>query len=842
MKRSNYKKKSEKKINTNNSAEKIEALTIEAIEAFIHGNIDKAYEIIKQPIAEDPRKTSEYPDLGGGTQTIAQRESENKGNLLTNLTTNQERSKRESDQATQTYRQAIEDLLRNEGLPEAIDSFPDTLYNTPIATSLCTEFQKNAEDETRNKKLIALCKICLIQEQFQAFESVYARAISRDRSQKILFIENAGTERLNCGDNNNAREIYEYLARLDNKNSSYVNDIGLTYYREGDNIKAVDYFDKAIKLNAENLYSHHNRALAYHNLKDYEKAERGYHRALSCLPTYVWSYTNLARLLEDVHRLDESEQYHRLSLATSDGGGVIQENFGGFLQRRHRFQEAINHYNKAIEHGQTDHAMKYHIGHCQIGIGEYNNAIETWVNCLTSEPTNSSYAFQCGWVHNRARKYQKAIEYYAQASKLDPSNLSCYSNCLYLSNFSGQFPVEREFEFGVAWEKNYKDLNPGSYLAKYDFERKPLFGRKLKVGFITAELGNHAIAYFLKPVLHNLDKEKYELYGYDTANRDESKTQDMRSQFSVVRDVHAISDEEACNLIRNDELDILFETTSHMRSNRMGVLLRRAAPIQAHTIGYHGTSGISQLDYFIGDAVVTPAKNQEHFLEKIYQLNRTWVCYDIDEAQALPDISWSNANRLIRLGCFNNLEKVSDECLENWAQVLLKLSQSNLVLKDGMTNADVVRERIISGLARHGISEERIEWTGYVASWKEHMELYNTIDVALDTHPLNSGTTAFDALAMGVPIVSLPGDRMGSLLTTSILTGLGKRDWIATSASELVEKTDYLVSIQSEAERKSLRQLYLNSMLCNGKNMGEEFGKAMDSMTKAWHQEKRELC
>ena len=816
-----------------------DSLAIEAIEAFIHGNIDRAYEIIKQPTIEDPRKISDFHELLETKKRISPQDSEaGTDQDYQTQGSNQVEPKSGAGSESPSNWQDIEELLANEGLSADIALYPDSTYTPQVTQKLCEAFAEEDDPEIKKRKLVAVCKICLNQGELDSFEAVYTKYISHEIDNRIQFLKGAAQENLAAGRNGEARRIFEVLIGLDGFNSDYINDVGLTHYREGEDERAIEYFDKAISLSPENLHAHHNRALAHHNLKDYEKAEKGYHRALSCLPTYPWSYTNLARLLEDVNRFEESEQYHRLSISTGEANGIMQENFGSYLKRRNRYQEAITHYVKAIELGLTPHIVNFQIGHCQIGLGEYNNATHTWLKCLEEDPKNSNYAFQCGWVYNRTRMYDLAIDYYTQGSKLDPGNLSCYSNCLYLSNFSGGYSVENEFEYGKLWEKNYKNLNPGEYLGKYEFERKRLGGRKLKIGFITAELGNHAIAYFLKPILQNIDENKFELYGYDSGNRSDPKTEEMRSLFSFVRDIHEINDEEACNLIRNDELDILFETTSHMRSNRMGVLLRRAAPIQAHTIGYHGTSGISQLDYFVGDTIVTPLKNQTHFLEKIYQLNRTWVCYDIDEASNVPDINWSNTNRSVRLGCFNNLEKVSDETLENWAQILLKIKNSSLILKDGLTNADVVRERILGVLENRGVTADRIEWIGYAASWQEHMNLYNTIDVALDTQPLNSGTTAFDALAMGVPIVSLPGNRMGSLLTASILTGLGKREWIANSPTELVDKVEFLVSNQSQEARKSLRALYLNSMLCDAKNMAKEFMRAIDSMTKEWHKEK----
>ena len=180
---------------------------------------------------------------------------------------------------------------------------------------------------------------------------------------------------------------------------------------------------------------------------------------------------------------------------------LFQENHANFLHRRSRYQEAIVHYDRSIELGATKHAINFEKGHCNIGIGNYREAISLWQQCTEDEPTNSQYHFNLGWIYQRTKSYAKALACYKKGHALDPGNLGFISNSLYSINFSRSQPIEEEFLLGKEWEEKYKELNKGEYKEKLEFKRADPAGRKIKVGFMSAELGNHAIGYFLATVL-----------------------------------------------------------------------------------------------------------------------------------------------------------------------------------------------------------------------------------------------------------------------------------------------------------------------------------------------------
>jgi predicted O-linked N-acetylglucosamine transferase (SPINDLY family) len=222
------------------------------------------------------------------------------------------------------------------------------------------------------------------------------------------------------------------------------------------------------------------------------------------------------------------------------------------------------------------------------------------------------------------------------------------------------------------------------------------------------------------------------------------------------------------------------------------------------------------MDYFIGDSTLLPPECDGHFREVIWRLPRLWIGYRGDTS--LPESNWApSPDQTIWLGSFNNLAKVREETLALWARVMNVIPHSRLLLKDRRISSRSTRQRILGELQRYGIREDRVEFAAPVSDWQAHMTMYDRVDIALDPVPLNSGTTAFDALWMGVPIAGIEGNWMGARLTSTLLRALGRPEWVARDE-------DHYVTIVAElardvggrmALRKSQRALMANSQLCD---------------------------
>jgi protein O-GlcNAc transferase len=261
------------------------------------------------------------------------------------------------------------------------------------------------------------------------------------------------------------------------------------------------------------------------------------------------------------------------------------------------------------------------------------------------------------------------------------------------------------------------------------------------------------------------------------------------------------------------------DTTSHTSDCRLGIFAHRAAPVQLTYIGFWATTGLTEMDWIICDHWM-PDTCRAHFREKCWSLPRSANAYFGDPS--LSEGEWSPAaDGTIWLGSFNKYSKIREECIALWSKVLRAIPEAKLLLEDRTPFDDQLHPRIVAEFARNGIDAGRIEFWPYTPGWRNHMLLYNRLDIALDTIPFNSGTTTYDALWMGVPLITLEGDWVGGRMANAVLRTLGKPEWVAQSEDEYVSIISALarnVELRKSL-RKTQRALMAASELCDGKGL-----------------------
>jgi predicted O-linked N-acetylglucosamine transferase (SPINDLY family) len=207
------------------------------------------------------------------------------------------------------------------------------------------------------------------------------------------------------------------------------------------------------------------------------------------------------------------------------------------------------------------------------------------------------------------------------------------------------------------------------------------------------------------------------------------------------------------------------------------LLAERCAPLRAHYIGYHATTGLATIDGFIGDEETASSELQDQCCERLWRLPRPWLAYPRDSA--FPEANpLMQTNRPV-LGSFCQVSKISQDTLLFWAEALRRVPEAVLVLKDKGLQDPVLRQRLEDRLANLGVHPGRLMFLAPVPLWWDHVDHYNLLDVALDTTPWSSATTGFEVLAMGVPLVTIRGNRMSARMSSSLVRGLDRNEWMA---------------------------------------------------------------
>jgi predicted O-linked N-acetylglucosamine transferase (SPINDLY family) len=303
------------------------------------------------------------------------------------------------------------------------------------------------------------------------------------------------------------------------------------------------------------------------------------------------------------------------------------------------------------------------------------------------------------------------------------------------------------------------------------------------------------------------------------------------------RDIRGLNDQRLAEMIRADRIDILFDLAGHTAHNRLLVFARRPAPVQITWIGYEGTTGLEAIDYLLADRYTIPPGQEVFYRERVLRMPDGYVCYDppqtAPEAPPLPAVKHS----YIRFGSFNNLAKINPQVVEVWARVLIRVPGCRLVLKYRGLGDEAVCRRYRDLFRACGADPSRVELTPPSAH-ADYLAAYREVDIALDPFPFGGGITTCDALWMGVPVITYPGETFAGRHSLSHLANVGLTETIATTMEEYVELT---VSLASDLARLSslragLRERMAASPLCDGKRFAANLMRVVRDAWREWCQ------
>ncbi len=317
---------------------------------------------------------------------------------------------------------------------------------------------------------------------------------------------------------------------------------------------------------------------------------------------------------------------------------------------------------------------------------------------------------------------------------------------------------------------------------------------RLRIGYVTGDLHRqHPVNIFMLPVLLRHDHSRFEICIYHTGTMHDEYTRQAKACADRWLEAANLDDAALQQAIIDDGIDVLVDLAGHTATHRLGVFAMRAAPVQATFLGYPYSTGLSTMDWIIGDAAVTPAEHAHLYSEGLAQLPGSVFCWAPVDGYPLPPPR--PAGIPVVFGSFNNAMKLSPKTIALWAKVLQAVPDSRLLLKAPSLKDAAVRARFADLFAEQGIAPERLIFRG-PSGLADMMQEYGDIDIALDPAPYNGGTTTLQALWMGVPVISLAGDNFVSRMGASFLDTLEHPDWAAAE-----DETDYVAKAARVAEQ-----------------------------------------
>jgi predicted O-linked N-acetylglucosamine transferase (SPINDLY family) len=357
--------------------------------------------------------------------------------------------------------------------------------------------------------------------------------------------------------------------------------------------------------------------------------------------------------------------------------------------------------------------------------------------------------------------------------------------------------------------------------------------RRLRVGYVSGDFVEHAMSYSVEPLLAHHDRSQVEVVCYANNAHQDQVTDRLRQHADAWHRVAGLPDDATAALVREHGIDVLVDLAGHTALNRLMVFARKPAPVQVAWLGYVTTTGLSAMDYRLTDAVVDPpGMTERHYTETLVRLPCVSVFRPAPESPPVNPLPALAGGRL-RFASLNHLAKVTPEVIGVWARVLAAAPESVLIIVNA--GDPLVRERLARAFAQHGVPAERLDFRARL-SLGGFLALHHEVDLALDPFPYNGGATSCHSLWMGVPFVTLAGDRYMARMGASLLDAAGLPELVARTPDEYVALATRLADDRSRlaALRGSLRERLAASPLMNAPEFARSVERAYRRMWQAW--------
>jgi len=622
----------------------------------------------------------------------------------------------------------------------------------------------------------------------------------------------AGALSFERGDPQAARNYLTKAVMLAPREAQWHSDLAHVLSSMSDHEAAIHHARIAVELDASLSDGHNHLGNALLAVGKLEEAERHYRAAVAQNPNDPWFQLNLAVCLQQRNGLEEAEQLYRKVIQLSPQDSTAYANLGSLYLQRRRPEEARAVLYRAVELHPKDVSALNNLGIALLELRRAAGARGLFERVLVLDPE-----FQ-GARANLLKALSAAGELsdaHLQHKDTLPTVLrALQSNCSFVRRnevanlLSSSIVAGRELSAqsseSALLALSYEDLPENLLLnchrawassvqseigatAPLAGEPKIRHGRhKIRVGYLSPDFRQHAMAFFVAPIIENHDRSSFEIYCYYTMSKFDDWTRSIESHADHFICVHTLDDHQLAQRIRDDGIDILVDLAGHTFGNRLGAFVYRPAPVQATYLGYPNTTGLDAVDYLLADRFTSLA-SEGLGPEELLVLPEGLLTYPksaiFTRAVRPPCLERGH----VTFGSLNNLSKISETSIRMWASVMQRVPGARLLVAYDGADTDVVQANLCRVFEQQGIAKQRLSFAGRRPR-SEFVKLYNEVDVMLDTYPYTGTTTTCEALWMGVPVITRSGTSIRSRVTGSILKVIGAEHLIAQTEEQYVER------------------------------------------------------
>jgi len=608
---------------------------------------------------------------------------------------------------------------------------------------------------------------------------------------------NLGKALMLQGKHEEAIASYQTVLQIDSQNAEAYTDLGNIWFRQGKYEDAAKCYETVVRLKPQS-------ADAFYNLGNIKRVQKIYTEAISCYEKAIFINPNMAAA------------YNNLGAALYEQGEVAR---------------AISNYQHALGLDPNYAEVYNNLGIILKGQGYMVDAERMFIKTMQLNPELIEPYLSLGAMRNRQGDAESAMELFQKALAIAPSRADIQSSMLMTMCYLPEYSSDTLFAAARQWAVRHK---PERY-QPFRFLNNPNPARRLRIGYVSGDFNAHPVSYFIEPVLIHHDRSGYEVFCYYNKIMCDEYTRRLQACSDHWVDIAGQSDEAVLQQIQRDSIDVLVDLSGHTAENRLPVFAHKAAPVQATWMGYFATTGMEAMDYIIADRCVIPRMDECLYVEQVVRLPHCYLCFSPPrhpiDVSPLPALTAGT----ITFGCFNNPAKLSPALFDCWLRLMRAVPHSRLFIKYRGADSDTNQKRYKALFENAGIGSDRLRLSGY--SPREGMlAAYHEVDIALDPFPYNGGTTTAEALWMGVPVITLRGDRFAGRVGESILTTMGLDEFVVNTEEDYITRAAALADDLNALSvlRATLREKMLDSPLCDGAAFTASLQDAYRHMWRTW--------
>lgn len=603
-------------------------------------------------------------------------------------------------------------------------------------------------------------------------------------------------------------------------------------FRDGKLAEAQACYEKLLARDSGSARALHGMGVVRFHLHDIEASFEYLQRALLVQPDYATAYCSMGLFQRKLGRLLAAKISYRKALELDSSAIEILCIMGAICKELNQYELSEEYLNRALDSGTAHAPAHYEYAGLHLKMKHYDIAIEHFVKALELQPNYADACTQLALIYLSQGRQLEANTYLKTALEHRPDSLLIRGVLAFTMHYLPEVTPADVYTASTKWAR----LAVEAITRRFDrYDNDPDLDKVLKIGFISPDFRRHPVGYFIQSflMLHSIDQ--FEVVCYSDVRGEDDLTKQLIESSDKWRRVYGVKDDKLAEMIQRDRIDILVDLTGHTKDSRLNVFVMKPAPIQITWAGYVGTTGLDAIDYLISDRFQSPEGSEEFAVERIIRMPDDYICYTPPEYA--PEVAPLAAleNGYITFGCFNNHAKISETAIAVWCDILKRVANSKLFVKNPSFSDQSTVDRFMLLFEKHGIPPERIRVEGQ-SPHPEMLERYSLVDIQLDTMPYSGGLTTLESVWMGVPVITFPGALFSSRHSLSHLMNIGLSDCVASSLEEYIAIACSMagdVATLSEM-RINLRDTMASSPVCDGFGFTENFQCVLREMWREW--------